>query len=124
VSPFFAFSPGPDAFIGASSGGGIDLAGGTVSLTGVTVASNQAGGTQTGSNGIVTSGSGGGIANAGATSLTINFSLIADNTQASGNTNNGNDASGPITASFSLIGQSAGATITGNGHNLSTSILC
>ena len=64
------------------------------------------------------SSSGGGIANARATSLLINTTLIGDNTQDSGNASNGADVSGAITASFSLIGQSAGATITGNGHNL------
>jgi hypothetical protein len=117
LAPYFGSFP-PYAFIGASSGGGIYLAGGTISLTGVTIASNQAGGTQTGANGTVSSGSGGGIANAGATGLTINSTLIADNTQDSGNAENGNDDSGPITASFSLIGQSEGATVTNNGGSL------
>ncbi|HLW72008.1 MAG TPA: choice-of-anchor Q domain-containing protein [Candidatus Binataceae bacterium] len=101
---------------GTVAGGGLYAGGGSLELKGVTVASNQA---------LATSGrlspipsSGGGIANAGATNLLINTTLIANNTQNSGNPDNGADVSGAITASFSLIGQSAGATITDDGHNL------
>jgi hypothetical protein len=105
-------------FVSTSAGGGIYLAGGTISLTGVTVASNQAGETRIGGYGPVSSGSGGGIANAGTASLMVSSTLIADNTQNADNPNNGNDDSGPISAAYSLIGQSEGATITNNGHNL------
>jgi hypothetical protein len=62
--------------------------------------------------------SGGGIANASVTSLVSKITLIGDNTQDSGNANNGDDVSGPITASYSLVGQTAGATITDDGGNL------
>ena len=62
--------------------------------------------------------SGGGIANAGAITLVINTTLIGNNTQDSGNPSNGDDVSGPITSSHSLISQSAGAVITDNGGNI------
>ena len=101
---------------GNAAGGGLYASGGSISLKGVTVASNQALATVT-LNELGPS-SGGGIANAGATSLVINTTLIGDNTQDSGNANNGADVSGAINSAFSLIGQSAGATITDNGHNL------
>ena len=101
---------------GAAAGGGLYAGGGSISLKGVTVASNQA--LAIAAKGRSGSSSGGGIANVGATSLVINTTLIGDNTHDSGNARNGADVSGAINSSFSLIGHSAGATITGNGHNL------
>src|SRR5262249_26972767 len=48
----------------------------------------------------------------------VNTTLIGNNTQDSHNPTNGDDVSGPITSSYSLIGQSLGAIITDNGHNI------
>jgi hypothetical protein len=102
---------------GDAAGGGLYTSGGSLSLTGVTVASNQA---------LTTSvepapaglSSGGGVANAGATRLVTNTTLIGENAQDSGSTINGADVSGPITAAFSLISQSAGAVITDGGYDI------
>jgi hypothetical protein len=97
--------------------------GGSISLIGDTVASNQAlmglevNVTQQGSS------SGGGIANPSATSFVTNTTLSGDNEQDSGNTSHGDDVLGPITSSHSPIGQTAGATVTHDGGNPSTSIL-
>jgi hypothetical protein len=100
---------------GDAAGGGLYLGSGSISLAGTTVASNQAvTATEPAPKG---KSSGGGIANAGA-GLTINTTLIGNNTQDSGNANNGNDMSGPITSSYSLFGQTAGAAITDDGGNL------
>ena len=62
--------------------------------------------------------SGGGISNAAAAKLLTNTTLIANNTQDSGDPGNGDDVSGKITAGYSLIGRIAGAIITNQGHNL------
>jgi hypothetical protein len=56
-------------------------------------------------------GRGGGIANASKTSVVANATLIGDN-------NLGEDVSGPIAASYSLISQTAGAAITDDGGNI------
>ena len=104
---------------GDAAGGGLYLGGGSISLTGVTLASNQALATTveatTAPPGMS---SGGGIANAGATSLLTNTTLIGNNTQDSGNADNGDDVSGPITSLYSLISQTDGATITNDGGNI------
>jgi centrosomal CEP192-like protein len=101
---------------GDATGGGLYIGGGSVSLTGDTVASNQA---LTGFEPMPPgSSSGGGIANAGATRLVSNTTLIGNNTQDSGDANNGDDVSGAITSSHSLIGQTAGATIIRLGGNI------
>jgi hypothetical protein len=101
---------------GDAAGGGLYLSSGTVSLAGDTVASNQA---LTGfEHTPVGESYGGGIANAGAISLLTNTTLIANNFMDSGNANNGADVFGAITASYSLFGQTTGATITNNGGNV------
>jgi hypothetical protein len=102
---------------GNGAGGGLYINSGSVSLTGDTVASNQAleASVEPPLHG---SSSGGGIANAGATSLVTNTTLIGNNTQDSGNVNNGDDVSGAITSSHSLFGQTAGAAITNDGENI------
>jgi hypothetical protein len=100
---------------GDSEGGCLYFSRGGVSLKGVTVASCQA--LPGIASSIAGSSSGGGIANAGA-GLFVNTTLIGNNTQDSGSTSNGNDVSGAITSSHSLIGQTAGATITDDGGNI------
>src|SRR5581483_3292001 len=101
---------------GKTTGGGLYINSGSVSMIGDTVASNQA---------LAMlepfsppSSSGGGIANAGATSLVTDNTLIANNTQNSGNANNGDDVLGALTSSYSLIGQTAGAGITDQNNNI------
>jgi hypothetical protein len=86
-------------------------------MNGDTVASNQALATSV-EKPPQGSSSGGGIANTGATSLVSNTTLIANNAQDSGDADNGDDVSGAITASHSLISQTAGATITRLGGNI------
>jgi hypothetical protein len=108
---------------GSAAGGGLYLSSGTVSLVGDTVASNQA---LTGfQHAPMGPSSGGGIAiplpsapGLPLTSTGTNTTLIANNVQDSGNANNGDDVSGAITSSYSLIGETAGATITDNGGNI------
>ena len=101
---------------GDAAGGGLYLSAGSISLTGDSVASNQAlTRVETVNPG---SSLGGGIANAGATSLVTNTTLIGNNSQDSGNNSNGDDVSGPITCSYSLIGQTDGASITNDGGNI------
>jgi hypothetical protein len=98
---------------GDSVGGGLYLSRGSISLKGVTLASNQALGA------FFSPGTshGGGIANAGA-GLFTNTTLIGNNTQGPSSASNGNDVSGSITSSHSLIGQTAGAMITDDGGNI------
>jgi hypothetical protein len=99
---------------GDAVGGGLYLSSGSISLTGDTLASNQAlanFGHKPGSS------SGGGVFNDGA-SLASNTTLIGNNIQDSGNANNGDDVSGPITVLYSLLRQKDGATITDEGHNI------
>jgi hypothetical protein len=100
---------------GDAAGGGLYIISGSISLTGATIASNQAltrfEVTPPGSS------SGGGIANAGA-GLFINTTLIGNNSQDSGNASHGNDVSGSITSSHSLIGQTEGSAITDDGGNI------
>ena len=117
---FGAFGPGGDA-----AGGGLYLGNASVSLKGVTLASNQALGNRafTFSGEAPGSSSGGGIANVSA-GLFINTTLIGNNSQNAGNPSNGNDVSGPITSSYSLIGQIAGATIIDNGRNIFNAKSC
>ncbi|MBV8360024.1 MAG: choice-of-anchor D domain-containing protein [Deltaproteobacteria bacterium] len=104
-------APGGDAL-----GGGLYLNAGDISLTGDTIASNRALiGFEKSKLG---SSSGGGIANTGANSFLTNTTLIGNNAQDSGTANNGDDVSGPITATYSLISQKAGATITDDGGNI------
>ena len=101
---------------GDAAGGGLYLSAGSISLTGDSIASNQAlTGVETVNPG---SSLGAGIANAGATSFLTNTTLIGNNTQDSGRANNGNNMSGPVTSSYSLFGQTAGAAITDDGGNL------
>jgi hypothetical protein len=99
---------------GNAAGGGLYLGGGSTSLKGVTLASNQALAVQRTTPG---TSHGGGIANAGA-GLFTNTTLIGNNTQSPSSASNGNDVSGPITSSYSLIGQTAGAMITDDGGNI------
>ena len=102
---------------GNANGGSMYLgAGNNISLKGVTVAYNQALAAQQ-SAGLAGTSSGGGIANSGA-GLFINTAIVANNTQKSSNTGDGNDISGPVTASYSLIEQTAGANITDDGGNI------
>jgi hypothetical protein len=104
---------------GNAAGGGLYLAHGSISLNGVTLASNQALGNRSSvptpslSPGL---GMGGGIANMGA-GLFTNTTVIGNNSQNPGNASNGDDVSGRIAASYSLIGQTSGATITDDGGN-------
>jgi hypothetical protein len=113
---FTNFGPG-----GAAAGGGLYLSGGSVSLTGVTLASNQALGNSFDFANPPGSSHGGGIDNVGA-SLFINTTLIGNNSQGTtsgpGSVSNGDDVSGPITSTYSLIGQRVGATITDDGGNI------
>jgi centrosomal CEP192-like protein len=102
---------------GNASGGGLHINRGSLSLTGDTVASNQVLATLV-EKSPPGSSFGGGIANAGATSLVTDNTLIGNNTQDSGNADHGDDVSGALTSSFSLIGQTAGATITDQGSNI------
>ena len=90
-------------------------------LVGLTIASNQAEAGGAGSLVPQVPGSslGGGICNSGATSLVIDSTLIGNNTQDAASPGGGPDVSGAITSSYSLISQTAGATITDNGHNIS-----
>jgi hypothetical protein len=113
----FIGSPTRHGVGGDAAGGGLYLSRGSVSLTGITIASNQAL-AATVEPAPPGSSSGGGIANIGATSLVTNTTLIGDNEQDSGSASNGDDVSGPITSSFSLISQTMGAAITDNGGNL------
>jgi hypothetical protein len=108
-----AFNVSTSGTGGDSVGGGLYLSRGSISLKGITLASNQALGAffDPGTS------HGGGIANAGA-GLFINTTLIGNNTQNSGTASNGDDVSGPITSSHSLISQTAGATITDDGGNI------
>ena len=101
---------------GDSAGGGLFVSGGSVKLLGFTMASNNAKAGGTGH----TQGSslGGGIANAGATSFATNTTLIGNNTRDSSSSGEGPDISGAVTSAYSLIRQTAGASITDNGHNL------
>ncbi len=106
---------------GDSAGGGLFVAGGSVNLVGLTIASNQAeaGGAGRRPNPFGSGSSlGGGICNSGATSLVSDSTLIGNNTQDTASTGGGPDVSGAITSSYSLISQTAGATITDNGHNI------
>src|SRR5208283_654446 len=84
---------------------------------GLTIASNhaEAGGAAPSLPG---SSLGGGICNSGATSLVSDSTLIGNNTRDTTSTGGGPDVSGPITSSYSLISQTAGATITDKGHNI------
>jgi hypothetical protein len=50
--------------------------------------------------------------------LFINTTLMGNNTLEPGDASAGNDISGPLTSSHSLIGQTPGATITDNGGNI------
>ena len=112
----FSWKDGGEWSGGNAEGGGFYVSSGGVSLTGLTVASNRAlTGSEKSHHGLS---SGGGIANAGATSLVTNTTLIGNNTQDSGSASNGNDVSGAITSSYSLIDQTAGATITNDGGNI------
>jgi hypothetical protein len=101
---------------GGAAGGGLYINGASVSLAGVTLASNSAleGLAGGGTNG---TSSGGGIAKL-AGSLVSNVALIGNNEQDSGIANHGDDVSGAISASHSLLSQTAGATITDDGGNL------
>jgi len=115
---------------GNSSGGGLFVSGGSVNLTAATIASNAAGtagaggaaGTSAaGSSGLPGSpGSslGGGIRNGGAASLGSVSTIIGDNSRDTGSSGDGADVSGAITASYSLIEDTSGATITDNGNNV------
>jgi hypothetical protein len=105
--------------LGAAAGGGLYLSSGSISLTGDTLAANEAlGGVPFSFRGHGAGpSSGGGIANAGA-ALVTNTTLIGNNTQDSGEASNGDDVSGPITSSYCLMGQRAGATITDDGGNV------
>ena len=100
---------------GDAAGGGLYISRGGVFLAGDTVASNQAlvttSGTAPGTS------QGGGITNSGA-GLFINTTLVGHNSQNSGDPNNGDDVSGKITSAYSLISQTAGATVTDHGGNL------
>ena len=90
-----------------------------MNLVGLTIASNQAEAGGAGSPPSVSGSSlGGGIYNSGATSLVSDSTLIGNNTQDTASPGGGPDVSGAITASYSLISQTAGATITDNGHNI------
>ena len=110
---FGGVGPGGDA-----AGGGLYLSGGSISLQGVTLASDQVLATTVEFSANPPGRSyGGGIANAGA-GMFVNTTLIGNNTQDSGNAGNGNDVSGAITSSYSLIGQTAGATIADDGGNI------
>jgi hypothetical protein len=100
---------------GDAAGGGLYLSRGSISLEGVTLASNQALAKQSGNP--AGSSSGGGIGNAGA-GLFTNTTLIGNNIQDSGSPSHGDDVSGEITSLYSLIGQTAGATITNDGGNI------
>jgi hypothetical protein len=102
---------------GDAAGGGLYLSNATVSLAGVTLASNRAlaATVEPAPQG---SSSGGGVANALGGNLATNVTLIGNNKQDSGNASNGDDVSGSITASNSLISHPAGATITDNGGNI------
>ena len=99
---------------GNAGGGGLYLSSASVSLKGVTVASNRALASQFSFPG---SSFGGGIANAGA-GLFTNTTLIGNNIQSPSSASNGDDVSGSITSSHSLIGQIAGASITNHGGNI------
>jgi hypothetical protein len=103
---------------GGAAGGGLYLESGAVTLTGVTLASNQTLPPLAQSSLLTRMGisRGGGIDNTGA-GLFINTTLIGNNRQSSGDLINGNDVFGPITSSYSLIGQKAGAAITDEGGN-------
>ena len=107
---------GAGSFGGESAGGALLISGGTVNLLGVTIASNHAFGGGAGSP--QGSSLGGGIANAGATSLISNTTLIGNNVRDSSSSGAGPDVSGAITSSYSLISDTAGATISDNGHNI------
>ena len=107
---------------GDAEGGGLYLNHGAVALTGITLASNLTL-TPSSLSGMFGVSRGGGIANSGA-GLYINSALIGnDNTfigcvsGCQGKANDGNDVSGPITSSHSLIGETSGATITDEGGN-------
>jgi hypothetical protein len=103
---------------GNAAGGGLYLSRGSISLLGVTLASNQVLAPSVEPSAFPPGTShGGGIANAGA-GLFINTTLIANNAQDSGSTSNGDDVSGAITSSHSLIGQTAGTVITNHGGNV------
>jgi len=101
---------------GNSTGGGLFVAGGSIDLVGLTIASNIAkpggAGTPQGSS------QGGGIADDGATSLVIKDTLVGDNTRDSNSPGAGPDISGAVTSSYSLISQTSGATITDDGGNI------
>ncbi len=113
VGPCFSDSSGNGSCSDAA-GGGMYISSASVSLAGVTIASNQALGMTVGRFGFA---SGGGIANVGATSLAANATLIADNISDSG-VYTGDVVSGPITLSYSLISQSTDALLTNDGGNV------
>ncbi|MBV8359677.1 MAG: hypothetical protein JO189_17330, partial [Deltaproteobacteria bacterium] len=92
---------------GNAAGGGLYFNNGSISVVGATVAANSA-------RAIANSSSGGGIANTGA-GMFINTTLVGNNTVSFGNPD---DVSGPITSAYSLISNTAGATITDRGGNL------
>ncbi len=100
---FFAFCPG-------GSGAGLFISGGTVSLGGVTVASNQ----NHAGPGVEGDFCGGGIANAGANRLVTNATLIGNNSSFG----SPDDVLGPISCSYSLISQTVDSVITNNGGNI------
>ncbi|MBV8360023.1 MAG: hypothetical protein JO189_19115, partial [Deltaproteobacteria bacterium] len=103
---------------GNAAGGGLNVVAGTASLAGVTVTSNQA---LAFSNVFFPASSiGGGIANAGA-GIFLNTTVVANNATGfviGGSGGTGNDVYGPVAPSYSLISQTAGATITDKGGNL------
>ncbi|MGO9061031.1 MAG: choice-of-anchor Q domain-containing protein [Candidatus Binataceae bacterium] len=106
-------SPAPGGgYPGESAGGALFVAGGSVDLVGLTIASNQVFQASSFSSSL-----GGGICNSGATSLVIYSTLIGNNSVPLP-FGTGSDVYGAITASYSLISQTAGATITDNGHNI------
>ena len=79
---------------GDSAGGGLFVAGGSVDLVGLTIASNQAGAGGDGSPPAPSGSSlGGGICNSGATSLASDSTLIGNNTQDTASTGGGPDVS-------------------------------
>ncbi len=99
---------------GDSEGGGLFVEAGSINLAGVTIASNhtEAGG---GSRAIRGSSLGGGICQLGsAPQVRSDSTLIGDNSTQG----DGPDVSGQISLSFSLISNTAGASITDGGHNL------
>ncbi len=116
---------GPGGNGGDSAGGGLFVVKGNVKSVGVTIASNRvkAGGAAgiSGSGffeGTPGSSLGGGIRNTGATTLVSDSTLIGNNTREAASTGSGPDVSGAISSMYSLIGQTAGAAITDNGHNI------